>query len=211
MSVGTLATIGIISAGASAGASIYGAKKQADSAKTASAQQQQAAKDAQAAQTPLYNRALEIAQQQAAQGQARLDPYASQGGAGLTALSAFLGVPQPSGGPNPALSPLAPTPSQQASANAFMPTAVANANNPPTGGPVPANARPMNVYGATGYSGPGQANGLPLQGAVSGAPRPAVPQGPGPGMVTLRAPNGQTQQVPADHAEYYVARGATRV
>jgi hypothetical protein len=69
-------------------------------------------------------------------------------------------------------------------------------------------------------------NNLPLQGPVTGPPRPAVPQGPGPyatpamlaaqgvpgnAMVLLRAPNGQTQQVPADHAEYYVARGATRV
>jgi hypothetical protein len=184
---GTLIAMGVMG-GIQAGTSIYGAKKQSDAAQTASAQQQQAA-----------------------QGQARLDPYAAQGAAGMTALSSFLGVPPARGGANPALSPLAATPSQQASANAFMPTAVANANNPPTGGPVPAGARPMNVYGATGYVGPGTPNGLPMQGPVTGAPRPAVPQGPGPGMVTLRAPNGQTQQVPAAQAEYFVARGATRV
>jgi hypothetical protein len=30
-------------------------------------------------------------------------------------------------------------------------------------------------------------------------------------MVTLRAPTGQTQQVPADQAAFFLARGATRV
>jgi hypothetical protein len=44
----------------------------------------------------------------------------------------------------------------------------------------------------------------------------AVPRGtPAPGgqssYVTLRAPTGQTQPVPAEHVDYYLARGATRV
>lgn len=206
MSIGTGTAIAI-AAGVGAGASIYGAKKQSAAAQTASQQQTAAAQEARAAQAPLYAQALQIAQQQAAQGQARLDPYAQQGGAGLTALSSFLGVPAPAPGQSARLSALAPTAAQQASANAFMPAAVANATNP-AGGPVPAGVRPMNVYGPTGSVGPGQANGLPLQ---AGPPRPAVPQGLGPGMVLLRAPTGQTQAVPADQVAHFVALGATRV
>lgn len=133
MSIGTGTAIAI-AAGVGAGASIYGANKQAGAAKTASQQQQAAAQQALAQTNPLYPQALQIAQQQAAQGQARLDPYAQQGGAGLTALSSFLGVPPPSAGasaaPSAALSPYAPTPAQQASAQAFAPTAVATSPNP---------------------------------------------------------------------------------
>jgi len=34
---------------------------------------------------------------------------------------------------------------------------------------------------------------------------------PGSALVMLRAPNGQTKQVPADQVAYYLARGATQV
>lgn len=203
MSVGTgIGLAMVIGAGVSAGTSIYNAKKQAGAVKDAAAQQTAAGEAAQAAQTPLYTRALEIAQQQAAQGQARLDPYAQQGQAGLTALSSFLGVPQPSASANAArsasLSPYAATPSQQAAANAFVPGAVAAQQATANNAAVAATgAKPMNVYGPSGYVGPGTPNGAPMQ--VPGS------------MVMLRAPNGQQQAVPAAQADYFLARGATRV
>lgn len=51
-----------------------------------------------------------------------------------------------------------------------------------------------------------------LMGHPQPAPSPPVPGVPGqPGaLVLLRAPNGQTKQVPADQVNYYLARGATR-
>jgi hypothetical protein len=165
MSIGTGAAIAL---GIGAAASLGSAAISAHAAGKASDQQQQASKDALAAQGPLYQQALAIAQQQAQQGQARLDPYAQQGGAGLTALTSFLGVPVPK----------APNPAQGLSAG--------------TGGFGPG----QQTYGA----------GSMLGQLATGQ---AVP--PPGGTVLLRAPNGQTQAVPADHADYYVARGATRV
>lgn len=144
MCLGTAATIGVIAAGASAGASIYGANKQAGAAKEASQQQQASAQQAQQQTAPLYNQALQIAQQQALQGQARLDPYAAQGQQGLTALSKFLGVPQ--------AAPVAPAPvaiphtaEQAASAANFGPTAARNQQIAQAASTVPmspANGRP---------------------------------------------------------------------
>jgi hypothetical protein len=65
---------------------------------------------------------------------------------------------------------------------------------------------------------PGQAR-TPTPGAVytghQAVPRGSVPQsayGAAPGgTVLLRAPTGQIQPVPADQAEFFLARGATRV
>jgi len=125
---GAAIALGALSAGGAIGGSLISAH----AAGKASQQQQQAAQQALAQTSPLYQQALQIAQQQAAQGQARLDPYAQQGGAGLTALSAFLGVPPPQPGAGAALSAAAPTPAQQASANTFMASAV-----PKGGGPDP--------------------------------------------------------------------------
>ena len=56
--------------------------------------------------------------------------------------------------------------------------------------------------GGTAAAAPAGAT-MPLS-AVAGQPQ-------GGGMVTLQAPNGQTQQVPASQAAFYLARGARRV
>jgi hypothetical protein len=51
---------------------------------------------------------------------------------------------------------------------------------------------------------------MPLSQVIGQRPTPtgtAVPRG---SLVLLRAPNGQTQQVPADQVDHYLARGATR-
>jgi hypothetical protein len=192
MSVGTGLTIALVAgAAASAGASIYGAHKQGEAAKTAGEQQQAAAKAAGAQQGPLYQRALDIAQQQAAQGQARLDPYAQQGGAGLTALSSFLGVPQPSAGAsaarNAAASPYAATPTQLASAASY-------------------------TQGAGAQT---RAQGVPQTPGPYATPAMLQQQGIAPGsaqdVVTVRSPNGQVGTVPRARVADAIAAGGTLV
>src|SRR4029450_5746465 len=81
----------LISAGTDIAGAIIGGK----AAGKASQQQQAAVKQAQPQQAALYQQALQIAQQQAQQGQAALAPYASMGGQGLTALTSLLGVAAP--------------------------------------------------------------------------------------------------------------------
>jgi hypothetical protein len=218
MSVGTGTALAIAGL-AGAGASLYGANKQATAAQQASQQQQAAAQQALQQTSPLYQQALQIAQQQAAQGQARLDPYAQQGAAGLTALSAFLGVPAPSGAPNPALSPYAPTPAQQASANAFMPTAVARNPNPTA---VPWSTTPGPGLVAVQSRG-GQPGYVPIarlgDAGAAGATSldPTVPM-PGrtsahalPATVLLEAPDGTRRAVPLADGPALIAKGAKMV
>jgi hypothetical protein len=173
-----------IAAASSAGASAYAAHKQGKAAKEASQQQVAAAQQAMAAQAPLYQQALQIAQQQAQQGRADLMPYAQQGGQGLTALTAFLGLPSSGGGMPPPQNPAAVADVQQLwrgmqTAPPQAPDTRAGAGGPP---------------------------GTPTGGI-------AVPRGSGLATPTvmLRAPTGQMQAVPADHVDFYLARGAQRV
>jgi hypothetical protein len=223
MSVGTSTAIGIAAA-AGAGASIYGAKKSSDAAQTAAQQQQQAAQQAYAATGPLYDQALAIAQQQAAQGQARLDPYAQQGAAGLSALSAYLGVPMAkaaapgTAAPGAAAAPTAPklytlpgTPQDQirqlyvtASGGRYAPTQA----DLDQWGPHP-DAQYLAKIGPAIQQWWAQNQGqFPGGAATPGAGGAAAPTSQ---TVLLRAPNGQTQAVPVDQVAHYVARGATRV
>jgi hypothetical protein len=231
MSVGTSTALGIAAA-AGAGASIYGAKKSSDAAQTASAQQQQAAKDAMAATNPLYQQALSIAQQQAAQGQARLDPYAQQGAAGLSALSGYLGVPMAKGAAPAAAAPAAAPPAAPPPQNGPS-GPVADLYRSITGGRYTPTAQDIAQFGpnpdATYLAkiGPAiQQWWAQNQGQFSGGTATPGAGGAAPGMtplsglaggagggatVLLRAPTGQTQAVPADQVAHYVARGATRV
>jgi hypothetical protein len=84
-----------------------------------------------------------------------------------------------------------------------------------------ADLQPYATAGTQGVTALTALLGLPAA-AAPAAPRMTSPGGPalqplssvagsGGGMVQLRAPNGQTKQVPADQAQYFVARGATRV
>jgi hypothetical protein len=50
-----------------------------------------------------------------------------------------------------------------------------------------------------------------LESLLGNSPVGGAPMASGGGMVTLRAPNGQTQQVPATQAEHYERLGAVRV
>src|SRR5262245_58243546 len=83
-----------IGAGAQVGSAIIGAKAAGKAAK----QQQQAVQQAMRYQEPLYQRAQQIAAEQAARGQAAFAPYAQAGTQGLTALTSLLGLP-PAPGP----------------------------------------------------------------------------------------------------------------
>jgi hypothetical protein len=229
MSVGTSAAIGIAAA-ARAGASIFGAGKSSNAAKEASQQQQQAATDARAATDPLYQQALSIAQQQAAQGQARLDPYAQQGAAGLSALSGYLGVPMAQGAAPAAAAPAAAPPAAPPPQNGPS-GPVADLYRSITGGRYTPTAQDIAQFGPSPAAqylakiGPaiqqwwaqnqGQFPGAAATpGAAPGglAPLSGLAGGGGAGpTVLLRAPTGQTQAVPADQVAHYVARGATRV
>jgi len=83
-----------------------------------------------------------------------------------------------------------------------------------------ADLAPYRQYGAGALAAGNQLMGLPTP-AAEPAMMPlsqlmqqratptgtAVPRG---SLVLLRAPNGQTKQVPADQVDHYLARGATR-
>ena len=201
MSVATSTAL-IIAGGAAAGASIYGAKKQADAAKQASQQQMQAAQEARQYIEPLYERArqyaeplygqaLQIAQQQNELGRAGLQPFASAGTSGMTALSSLLGLPAQAGvGTSAMAAPVnrAGMPPPSAMGNLAQGALAAFGPGIPRSVP-PDQARAM--LEARGFSGGGTGTTSPT--------------------VMLRAPNGQTQAVPADHVDFYLARGAQRV
>jgi hypothetical protein len=162
--------------GAKTATDIYGAHKAGKAAEQASQQQQQAAQQAIAYGEPLYQRALGIAEQQAAQGRAGLEPFRQAGYGGMQGYQSF-----GQGLAAPAMTSL---------------TSLLGLPGQTGGGFIP----PMQAGAASG-------------GAFLPAGQRVAQQAPGLAQPTvmLRAPNGQQQAVPADHAEFYLARGATRV
>jgi len=118
-----------------AGAKVYGAVKQAGAAKDAAKQQAAAA-----------DRAMAIQQSQYLQSRQDLTPYREQGGQGLTALTALMGLP-----------PTAP----QTNTGPLMPPGQPPVGTPQSGqrGPLPPGATP------TGYAVPrGTTPGIENQG-----------------------------------------------
>ena len=177
------------------------ARTQAKAAEKAAKIQQEGVREARAYGEPLYAQAQQIAAQQAAQGQARLAPYVQQGTQGLTALSAFLGVPSapPAAGVPPAapMAPMAPM------APAAPPTAPGG--NRSIGGAI--------LGSLTGHGGGGGAPGTApsaFEQQVFGRPAGAAVPGATSGVVMLRAPTGETRPVPANQVDYFLARGAQR-
>jgi hypothetical protein len=104
----------------------------AKASEKAATQQQEGVREARAYAEPLYQRAQDIAAQTYGQGSAALAPYAQQGGAGLTALSNFLGVRAPAPAAAPRLAPLG--------AFAPAPGPLAPTRVPPPGAPLGASA-----------------------------------------------------------------------
>lgn len=187
--------------GGSFGAQLFGASRAAGAAEKASEQQAQAAREA-----------LALQQRQYEQTRADLGPYREQGGQGLTALTALLGLPT-SGARSTDLPPAA------APAARTLPAPLPPWSNPQTlprlaehgfFGPdairIPqAEYRRMRDMGWTTDQIAAEARRRVAAGPAGGNPLAAAPG------VRLRAPNGQIQVVPADQADFYVARGATRV
>lgn len=148
----------------------------------ASEQLQEGVREARAYGEPLYQQARDLAAQQHAAGQGQLAPYTQAGAGGIGALQQFLGVPTPPGARAATTASMAPPP-------------------PP---PAPTMTPLSNVgRGAPSLEQVGRSVGA----AVSGAPQSATQSS----YVTLRAPTGETQAVPADQAAFFVARGATQV
>ena len=192
IATGTALAIGF---GVNAGLQYLGGRQAAKAAKDAAAQQQAGVREARAYAEPLYQQALQTGREQLAAGQAGLAPYAQQGGQSLTALSALLGLPAaPAGAPASKMAPAQGLPLGQLAT--------------PTAYPRPSNDTMRQVQQATGMSFE-----LALErGLIDPQGRPTGAAGPtSSSYVTLRAPNGQTRPVPADQAEYFLARGATRV
>jgi hypothetical protein len=171
-----------LAAGIGAGTQVAGSVIGSKAAKKASQQQQQAAQQAIAYAEPRYQQALQIAQQQAELGRAGLQPFVNQGLQGLGAGQGGL----------TALTSFLGLPAR---ANAGMAGTAGGMNR--------AGMPPSNPNAA--------AFGNLAQGAL-GAGAAMVPGGnlqrP---TVMLRAPTGQVQAVPADQADFYLARGAQRV
>jgi len=140
---------------------------------------------------PLYGQALQIAQEQNQLGRAGLQPFASAGTQGMTALSSLLGLP-----------------AQAGVGGGAMPTPVNRAGMPPP------SAMGNLAQGALAAFGPGIPRSVPPDQARAMLEARGF-SGGGMGTtgttVMLRAPNGQTQAVPADHVDFYLARGAQRV
>jgi hypothetical protein len=162
-----------------------GGRSQADAAKDAAAMQAQSAREA-----------LDLQRQQWKQTQANLTPYMQAGAGGLTALTSLLGVaPNMAAGAPPAMSP-----------------SVSMAG--PISGPPGTSATTPNMPGGISADelyawrrNRTQAGRSSLL-TNAGERRDALAFG---GHVLLRAPNGQTQAVPANQVDFYLSRGATRV
>lgn len=163
----------LIGTGVKAVADIFAGRTQAKAAKEAAAQQQAGVREARAYIEPIYAKA-----------QAGLAPYAQQGAAGLTALSALMGIPQA-----PAAAPAPNTASFAAPAQPTVP--FASLTGTARGNAVAdANRRQFGAY----------------YGANQVTPMQAVPT-----MVRLRAPTGEEREVPHDQVNQYLALGATRI
>jgi hypothetical protein len=186
MSVATSTAIAIGLGGASVAGSLYGAHKQAGTAKEAAKTQSAAATEAARIQAAAAEQARQLQERMYLQTRTDLSPYMQGGSQGLSALTSLLGV---SGlAPTAGLAPMAPPMTPQTG----------------LGGPVagPGRTMPPGAVQTGAYA-------VPRPGATP-ASQSAYGQAPG-GTVLLRAPTGQVQPVPAEQAEFFLARGATRV
>lgn len=146
-----------------------------------------AVSDAASKQATATTQALNLQQQMYNTTRSDLSPYAQTGTAALGNLRQLTGLP----------ATIAPTPS-----------------NPPPGG-IPASSMPGGALGQMQVGTP-QNPGAPLT-TPQGAPVPlrsANGQSPAQmqtssGYVTMRAPDGTTQQVDAAHVPFYQQKGAT--
>ncbi|HKA39855.1 MAG TPA: hypothetical protein VKD25_08800 [Burkholderiales bacterium] len=196
----------LILGGATTAASLYGASKQSGAAREASEAQAQSAREALALQRDIYQ-----------QTRSDLAPYTGAGTQGLTALTSFLGLPAPpaSAGtldPSRVNPRVDEVPIFPASFSAGREDALARLLAP--WGPGGKNKQnPHATQWLEDYQrwkagqGARGSGGTPTTSPTVGSAYGGAPGG----TVMLRAPTGQTQAVPADQVDFYLARGATRV
>lgn len=183
MCIGTAATIGIITAGVSAGTSIAGAKMASNASKNAAKTQSSAADKALAAQQQGY-----------AQQRSDFSPYQQAGAAavgrlGQTAGTYTGGPPQPQG-------------PQMGGQLGQMPQNWHPPQSPPLGPPQQGQPQPGMGPGPQGHN---VGVNLGQQGAVPQAPG----GGPMPGsLVRVQAPSGEVAMLPREAADRAVQKGA---
>lgn len=184
---GTLAKIGgVVAAPFTGGLSLIPTAISAGADITGAIIGSKAASKAAEQQQQAAQRAMELQQPLFQQAAGLYAPYAQQGSQGLSALTSLLGVG--GGGVGTAIGS---APNAQGLSNLAMGAGQAGLGMARTMGV------PMDKSAAMGGGGPSMLGG----------------GGGGGQTVMLRAPgpNGQTQAVPAHLAQFYMARGATRV
>lgn len=202
------AVIPLVTGLATAGASVYGAKKQA-SAQTAATNAQTAAstraaelqliaeREAAEREAAAQKESLDFLKQQYETTQRNVAPYLSMGQGALTSLSSFMGIPV-SGGYTPTTWPSG---SSQTSSS---------------GGTVPSTA-PRSLTSLSSFSP--SASGIRAtdeQLPVSTSPLSTGEVVSGKGLVNdplvwMSAPDGSVKRVPTSKVAFYQSRGATRL
>lgn len=140
------------------------------------------------AQTDASNKALALTQQIYQNRQNQIAPYVGTGQNSLSRLSDLMGLPPP---------PIAAAPVPSVTGMTPQSTGLPSATGPLVGGP-PTSAGTMT--GSIYPNALGNLGGAALQ-----------PQSTTSGLVTMRAPNGQTSQVPQAQVAHYQALGAVVV
>ncbi len=127
------------------------------------------------------DQSLALQKQMYTQTRQDLSPYASIGTGALSNLRTLAGIPQPP--------------------PAFNPTAA---------GPIPMGASYVNPAGQRVAGLPPSTAQAGSLGAMSGQPAIASPAASqtGSGFVTVKAPTGETKQVPASESSYWASKGA---
>jgi hypothetical protein len=204
----TTATALILGSGIAAGGAVAGSAMQANAAGNAAESQERAAREALQLQWNMYR-----------QQRSDLAPYMSAGEGAQTTLAALMGTP---------MAPVEDVQLQTLNGDKILPDgrirpAGAETIGHATVRPGREDAERARMEAIRRNPPPGYQGDIwnPVTGEINNTgynvpPRPAGNYGErhapnSSGYVQLRAPNGQVSSVPADQAEYYVARGATRM
>lgn len=172
----------IATGGMAADASRRAAETQSQAADRALANQQQVYDTSRGAATEAYNRSNAV-----------LAPWVTTGSSAMGSLGGLLGLPPASSGVTDALSPLA-------SPQGAIPTPAG------VGVGLDAGGAPVNPRSPAAAEAPARA-AMSTQSGYA-APRSKTLGALAGGLVTLQAPDGTMQAVPAGQAEFYVSKGA---
>ncbi len=198
MAVGT-ATALLIGAGISVGTQVAGAKMQSNAAGKAADQQVASA-----------DKGLDLQRQIYDEQKAGMQPYAQFGQQALGSLGSLMGFPAlppptPPTGMGANGQSLGPITGNQGPMNMSDPRVQRLAKGGSLVDPGMSDGSIGSMVGQSSYRSPASGFGAPMQQTQGGG------GSFGPPMVTLMAPTGETQAVPADQAESFIARGARKV